>query len=189
MKKLYVVVGAVFCLLTNSINAQTDAEAKAWAEYMAPGKNHAIMEKETGSWDAKMKLFTSPDAAPQEYTANVEINMIMGGRYQESRYKGTIMGMPFEGRSILAFDNASKEFKSTWIDNMGTGLLVSKGKLDINNKRFVFEGQSTDPVDGKTITTREIYTLVDENTRKIEMFDTKDGKEHKSMEIVLTRKK
>lgn len=34
--------------------------------------------------------------------------MIFGGRYQLSNYKGNFMGMPFEGMSIMGYDNAKK---------------------------------------------------------------------------------
>jgi hypothetical protein len=35
--------------------------------------------------------------------------------------------MPFEGISTLGYDNAKKTFFSTWIDNMGTGMMVMEG--------------------------------------------------------------
>ena len=54
----------------------------------------------------------------------------MGGRYQEGTYSGDMFGMPFEGRGMVAYDNATEEFVSTWIDNMGTGMMVTKGKYD-----------------------------------------------------------
>jgi len=38
------------------------------------------------------------------------------------------MGMPFEGMGLDGYDNASKEYISIWIDNMGTGIMYMKGK-------------------------------------------------------------
>jgi hypothetical protein len=43
-------------------------------------------------------------------------------------------------------------------------------------------------MNGKKTPYRETYTIVDANTRKMEMFDTKNGQEYKSMEIIMKRK-
>jgi hypothetical protein len=51
-----------------------------------------------------------------------------------------------------------------------------------------FKGDMVNPVNGKKTPYREVYTIVDTNTRRIEMFDTKKGQEYKSMEIVMKKK-
>ncbi len=33
------------------------------------------------------------------------------------------MGMPFEGMGIDGYDNLAKQYVSTWVDNMGTGIM------------------------------------------------------------------
>ncbi len=49
-------------------------------------------------------------------------------------------------------------------------------------------GTMVDPITGKERKVREVYTIVDDNTRKMEMFETVDGgEEYKSMEIVMKR--
>lgn len=45
-----------------------------------------------------------------------------------------------------------------------------------------------DPVTKKEKQIKEILTHIDENTQKMEMFDIENGKEFKSMEILLKRK-
>uniref|UniRef100_UPI0026104789 DUF1579 family protein n=1 Tax=uncultured Chryseobacterium sp. TaxID=259322 RepID=UPI0026104789 len=59
------------------------------------------------------------------------------------------------------------------------------------NKSIEFKGKMTDPTrPGKDCDIREIYSFVDDNTQKLEMFgpDPKTGKEMKTMEIKFTRK-
>ncbi|MNL20809.1 hypothetical protein D3C87_1420730 [compost metagenome] len=114
--------------------------------------------------------------------------MILGGRYQEAIYNGTMMGQPFEGKSTLAYNNASKEFTTTFIDNMGTGMMVAIGKYDEASKSMNLKGEMVSPLNGKKTPYREVYTFIDANTRKMEMYDTKKGEEYKSMEITMTRK-
>lgn len=165
------------------------AEMQAWNAYMTPGEPHKLMAEETGTWTADMTFWHGPGAPAEKAKSTAEVKMILGGRYQEMNYKGNMMGMPFEGRSTLSYDNATKEYKNTWIDNMGTGMMFAKGKMSADGKAIEFNGEMVDPVSAKAKPWREIYTIVDANTRKMEMFDTRDGKEFKSMEIVMKRKK
>ena len=163
--------------------------AKAWTDYATPSKGHEMLAKDSGTWDAEL-TFWSPDN-PQEMksTATVTYKMIMGGRYQEGTYYGDMFGMPFEGRGMVAYDNATEEFVSTWIDNMGTGMMVTKGKYDEATKTSTFYGEMVDPVTKKAKKIKEVITYIDDNNQKMEMFDiSEDGKEFKSMQVVSKRK-
>jgi hypothetical protein len=163
---------------------------QAWKDYATPGFAHKMMADEQGSWNATMTFWTNPDALPEAYTSTAEVRMILGGHYQETSYSGNMMGMPFEGKSTLAYNNKSGEYTSTWIDNMSTGMMVTKGHYDEAVKAINLTGQMIDPISGKNINIREVYTFVDANTRKLETYNTKQGqKEFKSMEIVLKRKR
>ncbi len=165
------------------------AMQKAWEAYMTPSEPHQMMAAEVGTWNNDMTFWMAPGAPPEKAISTAEIKMIMGGRYQESNYTGTMMGMPFEGRSTLAFDNTTKEMVSTWIDNMGTGMMVMRGTYDPETKTATFTGKAVDPMTGKEKDVREVYIIVDENTRKMEMYENgPGGAEFKNMEIVMTRK-
>ncbi|MFB3386254.1 DUF1579 domain-containing protein [Flavobacterium sp. LAR06] len=164
------------------------AQMKLWIAYATPGTAHKMMADETGTWSCDMTFWEGPNGKPSKATSTANIKMILGGRYQESIYSGTMMGQPFEGKSTLAYNNASKEFTTTFIDNMGTGMMVAIGKYDEANKSMNFKGDMVSPLNGKKTPYREIYTIVDANTRKMEMYDTKNGEEYKSMEIIMKRK-
>jgi hypothetical protein len=71
---------------------------------------------------------------------------------------------------------------------MGTGIMVATGKFDEKSKSMELKGEMVNPLNGKKTPYREIYTIVDANTRKMEMFDFKNGEEYKSMEILMKRK-
>jgi hypothetical protein len=185
MKKLLFI--ALFAAgMAPRTNAQT-AEQKALEAYAKPGTQHKLMGLETGTWSNDMMFWAAEGATPTKATSACEIKMIMGGRYQEMNYSGTVMDVPFEGKCILAFDNATHMYTSTWIDNMGTGLLVMKGKASEDGKTIRFKGDMVNPTDGKTIPVTHVYTVVDDNTRKMEMYETKNGKEFKNMEITMHR--
>jgi len=97
--------------------------------------------------------------------------------------------MPFEGISITAFDNATKEFNNVWIDNMGTGVMTSKGKYDEASKKVVLKGTYVDPITGNEEPFMETYEVVDNDHHTFEMFTYPGGQEFKSMIVEYTRKK
>ncbi|WP_281231326.1 DUF1579 domain-containing protein [Flavobacterium gelatinilyticum] len=164
------------------------AQMQAWQAYATPGNPHKLMADEVGTWNCDMTFWADADAKPEKATSAADIKMILGGRYQEANYKGTMMGQPFEGKSTLAYNNASNEYTTTFIDNMGTGMMVAIGKYDEKTKSMELKGDMVNPLNGKKTPYREVYTIVDARTRKMEMFDVKNGKEYKSMEIVMTKK-
>ena len=90
----------------------------------------------------------------------------MGGRYQVNNYSGNMMGMLFEGMGIPADDNAKKVFISTWIDNMGTGLMKVEGPWDAASKSITLTGKSVDPgsVTGRKMDIREVLKIIDDKT-------------------------
>lgn len=179
-------------------SATTDAPAqpldsaammKAWTEYMTPGEPHKILAAQNGKWEGKVTVWMSPGAPPSESKGTAVNQMIMGGRYQEGKFSGNFNGMPFEGKSILGYDNAKKVFVSTWIDNMGTGIMVAEGPWDAASKSITFTGTMVDPTTGKECRMREIMTFIDDKHQKMVMYNTPAGmQEYKSMEIEYTKK-
>lgn len=166
------------------------AVAKAWTDYATPSKAHEMLAKDTGTWDAEMTFWMPESPEPQKVTSVATYKMILDGKYQEGIFKGDMWGMSFEGRGTTAYDNASKQFITTWIDNMGTGMLVSRGQYDETSKTITFSGAMVDPVTGKEKKVKEIITYIDDNTQKMEMFDIDaNGKEFKNMEINSKRRK
>jgi hypothetical protein len=191
MKRITLTICTVFfTVIWFNVSAQSETEMKAWMEYMTPGDVHKMLAKSDGEWNEEISMWMAPGAPPQKSSATCVNKMILGGRYQSSTHTGSFSGMPFEGISTVAYDNAKKKFITTWIDNMGTGIMVMEGSWDEKTKTLHTKGKQTDPMSGKDMDVRETFQIIDDNTQKIEMFMTNAGaKEFKSMEILLTRKK
>jgi len=191
MKRITLTICTVLVtVLCSNLSAQSEAEMKAWMEYMTPGDIHKMLAKSDGEWNEDISMWMAPGAPVQKSTSTCINKMILGGRYQSSTHTGSFNGMPFEGISTVAFDNAKKTFTTTWIDNMGTGIMVMEGKWDDKTKTLNTKGKQTDPMTGKDMIVRETFQIIDDDTQKMEMFMTPaGGKEYKSMEMILTRKK
>lgn len=174
---------------TQAVPPDSATMMAAWTAYATPGDMHAMLAKFDGEWSGDMTMWMDPSAPPTKNTGIAVNRMIFGGLYQESTHTGTFNGMPFEGKSILAFDNAKRKFVSTWIDNFGSGIMMMEGTWDEPSKTFHFSGKQVDPVTGKEIEVRETLKIVDDNTQLMEMFMKYPGSEEfKSLEIKSTRK-
>ncbi len=167
--------------------AQSPEEMKKWMEYMTPSDVHKMMALSDGEWSEDILMWMDPNAPAQSMHTTGFNKMILGGRYQESVHSGEFNGMPFEGRSITGWDNARKIVFSTWIDNMGTGIVYMEGSWNEANKSIEMKGKMTDPMTGNMTDIREVLKFIDENNQVMEQYGVKDGKEYKSMEIKLTR--
>jgi len=165
------------------------AMMKAWEAYMTPGDAHKMLAKYNGTWDAEVSHWMKPDAAPTVSKASCINKMILGGRYQQSTFSGNFEGMPFEGIGTLAYDNTRKTFLSTWVDNMGTGVMYLEGTYDEPKKLLTLKGKTVDPASGKEMQIIETTKFIDDNNQYMEMFDASKGKEIKTMAIKFTRRK
>ena len=179
---------AILLLAFSQLSAQTEAEQKAWMAYMTPSPVHKMVAKSDGDWKADITMWMAPGAQPTTSTASCTNKMILGGRYQESKYTGTFMGMPFEGVGMLAYDNAKKIFITSWVDNMGTGMMTLQGPWDENTKSISFTGKSVDPTTGKDINVRQVFKLISDDSQQLDMYMEMNGQEFKTMEIKLARK-
>lgn len=165
---------------------------KNWQDYMTPGDMHKMMASWDGTWDGEITMWEKPGAPPTTSTGVAVNKMVLNGLYQESTHTGNMMGMPFEGHSTLAYDNAKKMFINTWIDNMGTGMMIMKGTWDAATNSLTLTGTAYEPGRGKDCDFREVFKVIDDNTHLMEMYGPEpgtDGKEFKMMEIKSTRKK
>lgn len=170
-----------------SKNVDTAAMNKAWAAYMTPSEPHKMLAKADGKWDATITFYMGADSSVNKAVCQTE--MILGGRYQQSEYEGNVDGMEFKGMNTLAFDNSRKVYISTWIDNMGTGLMYLEGTFDDKTMTMNLKGKATDVTTGKDIMMREAVKIIDDKTQYMEMFDTKEGEpEVKTMSIMLKKR-
>ncbi|MEW5844377.1 MAG: DUF1579 domain-containing protein [Bacteroidota bacterium] len=159
---------------------------KKWQEYMTPGPAQQSLAKMAGAWKAEVTIF-DPSGKEMKSDGTADYEMILGGRYLKSNFKGTMMGMPMEGMGLDAYDNATKEYISVWIDNFGTGVMYMKGKREDATQTIVYQGSATDPMTGKDQPMKIIIRTVDDKHFQMLMFNIDGDKEIKTMQIDYTR--
>jgi len=192
MKKLLVL--AFGLLAIPAFAADPTPEQKAMMDKMTkaatPGAQHAMLSKMAGEWTATVKFQMDPSQPWQESAGTSVVTSLMDGRYIQESNTSTMMGMPFSGMGITGFDNVLGKYVSTWIDNMGTGIMTSVGTPDASGKVINWSGTMNDPVTGKPSKERMVTTIKDDDHHTFEMYGTPPGgkKEMKMMTIEYSRK-
>ena len=163
------------------------AQMQIWMEYMTPGPMHEMLAKSVGDWKTITRFWMDPAGEPMETEGTGKTEMILGGRYQKSTHKSSMMGMETEGIFIMGYDNATQEFTAIWIDNIGTGTAVAKGRYDESTNSINLNGAMVDPMSKQEMNFREVLKFLDDDHQLLEMYVVYNGQEFKSMEIEFIR--
>ena len=169
---------------------QMDPQAmmETYKKLATPGEPHKLFASLAGSWTTKTKEWMEPDKPPMESTGSAEMKMLLDGRFLQQEFTGDMMGQPYSGVGISAYDNLRKRYVTMWIDSMGTGIFTMEGTASADGKTITLEGQHAE-LGGGQMTHRAVWKIVDSNTQTFDMYGTHEhGKEMKMMEITYTRK-
>jgi hypothetical protein len=170
-----------------------DAMMAMMEQMMSPGPQHGILKQMAGTWDYVSRWRMDPAAPWNESKGISKVEVLFDGRYAKQELKGSGMdpdGPPFEGRGVTGYDNFRKKYVSAWIDNLGTGVMLSYGTADASGKVITYSAEEPDWKNpGKMKTVKSVYRIKDDKTHVFEMYDTgPDGKEYMSLEVTYTRK-
>jgi len=162
-------------------------------------ENHKLLAGLDGTWSYTVKMWMNPDpnAKPQESKGTAVRKSMMDGRFFVMDVTGK-MDMPgpdgkkkemtFKGMGIEGYDNVKKKFVGTWVDNMGTGIMMSEGSYDPATTTFTYTGEY-EAIPGMKQKIREVMKIADKDHMSFEWYEDRGGKEAKTMEISYTRKK
>ena len=168
-------------------------------ELAKPGENHKLLADLAGTWTYTVKMWMNPDpnAKPEESKGTAVRKSMMDGRYFVMDVSGKMQmpgpdgkkkEMTFKGMGIDAYDNVKQKFVSSWIDNMGTGIMMSEGTYDPATKTFTYNAEG-EFIPGMKQKIREVIKIVDKDHHTFEWYEDRGGQEAKTMEIHYTRKK
>jgi hypothetical protein len=164
------------------------AMMELWKKMAMPGEPHKLFATLAGSWTTASKEWMEPGKPPTESTGTAEIKMLLDGRFLYQEYNSQMMGQPFSGIGIDAYDNMTKKYVTAWLDSMGTGIFIMEGTASADGKTITLKGSHPEPGGGK-MTHRAVWKIVDNNNQTFDMYGAHHGgKETKMMEIVYTRK-
>jgi len=165
--------------------ADHDAMMEAWMKAATPGEPHAFLASMAGDWKTTTTHYEMGEAGePTEGTASFK--PVFGGRVVKGQYTGTMWGQPFEGMSLDGYDNIAGKYWSVWLDNTGTSLYVTHGRMLEDGKTLEHTGTMTMP-GGDEAATRFVTTHEGE-TALMKAYMTMSGMDESlTMEIAFTR--
>jgi hypothetical protein len=197
MKRLFVLAAVALSVTTAAFAADApktpSAEQQAMMEKMTkaamPGPQHEMLKKLAGDWNATVTLQMDPAQPPTVEQSTSTVTVVMD-RYCQEVVSGQMMGQPFSGMGLTGYDNVIGKYVSTWVDNMGTGIMTSTGTADASGKVITWTSTMSDPITGKPTKERMVTTIKDDDHHTLEMYGTPPGqkKEMKTMTIEYTRK-
>lgn len=169
---------------------QMDQQAmmELWKKMAMPGEPHRLFSSLAGSWVTTSKEWMEPGKPPTESSGTAEMKMLLDGRFLYQEYNAQMMGQPFTGIGIDAYDNMTKKYVTAWMDSMGTGIFIMEGTASADGKTITLKGSHPEP-DGGKMTHRAVWKIVDNNRQTFDMYGAhKGGKETKMLEIIYTRR-
>lgn len=198
MRFLHVTLIGLSLVLTASVAMAKDkkqakqmdeqAMMEMYQKLATPGEPHKLFASLAGSWTTTSKEWMEPGKPPTESTGTAEMKMLLDGRFLYQEFTGNMMGQPFSGVGIDAYDNMTKKYTTAWMDTMGTGIFLMEGTASADGKTITLKGSHPEPGGGK-MTHRAVWKIVDGNTQTFGMYGTHHGgKEMKMLEITYTRK-
>ncbi len=199
MRVMTIVSAAVCVLLSVSPALAKDKKAdkkmdqqammELWQKLAQPGEPHKLFASVAGNYTTHTKEWMEPGKPPVEADGTSESKMLLDGRFLYQEYHGSMMGQPFSGIGIDAYDNMTKKYVTAWMDSMGTGIFIMEGTASPDGKTITLKGSHPEPGGGK-MSHRAVWKIQDADNQTFEMYGTHGhgGKEMKFLEIVYTRK-
>ncbi|MGE3820361.1 MAG: DUF1579 domain-containing protein [Isosphaeraceae bacterium] len=136
-----------FCLLSAALGVSAPAHAQEG--FPKPGKEHALLSQDVGTWEATIKMWTDPQGEPQ-VSKGTETNTLMpGGLWVLSKFEGEMMGTTFHGQGQNGYDPVRGKYVGTWVDSMSTSPIVMEGTYDEAKKALTMTGETVDPSGAK----------------------------------------
>ncbi len=164
-----------------------EAAMAAWQKSMTPSAGHQRLEPMVGTWTTRTTFTMAPGAPPEASEGVSEHRWVLGGRYLEQVYKGTSMGMPFEGIGFTGYDNVRKKYVGTWMDSFGTGIMSSVGVGKPSDKKIDFDAESFDP-SGKRVRFQCQVRIEDHDHHVYEMWTkAPNGRRFRMMKVEYAR--
>ncbi len=161
------------------MDEETKKMMEAWMKAGQVGEKHERLTDAVGTWKGKMSCTMAPGAPATVSEVTTVVTSLMGGRFTKSETTGMMdmgpMGKaPFEGLGNYGFNNTTGKFECTWMDNMGTMIMFMTGEESEGGKVITWTGKFIDPMTNQETTMREVDTMIDANTMKLEFYDAHD---------------
>lgn len=133
-------------------------------------------------------MWTSLDQAPAIDHGTATFSIVLGGRHLRQDLHVDAPGKPFDGVGYIGYDNATREYFSSWMDINFTGIILAHGEYDPASNTYTFKTSVPGGKNGAVVGLREVMHVSDKDHFTYKYFETHDGKESLAIELKYERK-
>ncbi len=141
-----------------------------------------------GQWEGITQTWFEPGNLGDESPWQGKIYAILGDRYVQYDYNGTMQGDSFEGKAMIGYNSMTKQFEMAWIDSFhqSTGIMHCKGHETATGIAVLGSYRASD--NGEDWGWRTEFDLVDADHLTIRAYNIMpDGIESLGIETVYMR--
>lgn len=165
-------------------------DMQACMEAGMPSAMHEQLKARVGVWKGTNKMWMGPGSDSMTSDTTWTVTSIMEGRFIKTDVAGDMPGMgPYMGTAVEGYDNVSKKFVGTWVDNHSTGIMNGTAERSADGNTMSWSYTFNCPMTKKPSVFRMVQHNLGTDAMKVEMFctDPKSNKEYKCMEVDLKR--
>lgn len=159
----------------------------AWTRAWTPGKAHARLASRAGFWKLTTRTWGDPSEEPVVTETTAVREMVLGERVLREEVVGEVQGLEFQSLGYLGYDNVTRRWWNLWMDSLSTAPVFTTGTEDPEASVLELTGEYADPVTGATRPVRTVIRFVDYDTERFEWWETRDGEEVKTMDVLYQR--
>ena len=154
-----------------------------------PGPGHRALNALVGEWAVEVKCWMEQGQEPHVSQGTAKAGWKFDGRFLEEEFHGEMMGKPFQGMTLIGYDNTKQTYTSVWISDTQTSMFVSEGRGDTTNRVITLQGKASFAATGRTdVPMKVVMRFLSPQKHVLEMFDESKGGNAKTMEITYTRR-
>jgi Protein of unknown function (DUF1579) len=175
--------------LTPGYSTARSADAVLRADAATPGAVHAQLAKRAGEYTTVTKFSKQPGGPAHESRGTAKLTVVLDGRFLMEEDGGMFMGQPTKGIRIWGYDNAAKQYESSWMYTGSTGIMRLTGNSSDGGKTIKFIATFNDE-GGTKQTFDAVLRFLDDDHFLVGLYaKMPDGKPGPTFDTTYTRKK
>jgi len=172
----------------NTLKPKMEVGANPWIPTdLRP--EHALLAGLAGKFTTKVHVYSGPYARMFDTEGTAEGKPIMGGAFVQLAHAEKRMKQPFEAMAIYGFDQATRKYTASSVDNTSTAIVNSVGTYDAEKKQLVMTSHFSDQKSRILTIVRTVTTFVDANTWTYDEFVSHKVGEAETQVVSITFKR
>ena len=140
----------------------------------APSKEHALLRRFVGEWEAKL----AREGEPGERAGFETGRLVLGGYWLVLELRGLYVGRPYEGHGLLGYDPKKRKYVGVWAGSAAAGLSVVEGEADPSGRTLTMWIDFPHPRTGRIVKERMVHEFVGPSRRTLTFYGRdEDGEE------------